>query len=107
MSVPHTHVFANNLLFDESTGDYAGFDEEEPTSRSGGKTQVVELLLVRDMNCDVLSIFFLLVHVLITATFIHCVFAHVQANHGQKCVVMVKRRDYRYKRSVIASSSDS
>lgn len=46
LSVPRTHVFANNLLFDENSGEYAGFDEEEPTSRSGGKTKVIELLLV-------------------------------------------------------------
>jgi phosphoserine phosphatase len=25
-------------------GDYAGFEEEEPTSRSGGKGEVVEML---------------------------------------------------------------
>ena len=35
--VPPDRVFANRLRFDPATGAYAGFDPDEPTSRSGGK----------------------------------------------------------------------
>ena len=40
LDIPISHVFANNLLFDDS-GKYAGFDPEEFTSRSGGKKEAV------------------------------------------------------------------
>lgn len=41
-----TNVFANRLLFDDGTesGQFLGFDESEPTSESGGKRKVLELL---------------------------------------------------------------
>jgi phosphoserine phosphatase len=42
LGIPVSHVFANNLLFDdENGGSYAGFDPEEFTSRSGGKREAV------------------------------------------------------------------
>lgn len=40
LGVPHDHIYANNILFD-SEGAYAGFDDTEPTSRSGGKAEAV------------------------------------------------------------------
>lgn len=40
LGIPKGHVFANNLLF-EGEGEYAGFDPEEFTSRSGGKREAV------------------------------------------------------------------
>jgi phosphoserine phosphatase len=40
LDIPLDRVFANNLLFDDK-GNYAGFDENEPTSRAGGKAVVV------------------------------------------------------------------
>lgn len=43
LGVPTENIFANQLLFDTS-GDFAGFDVNEPTSRSGGKPTAVELL---------------------------------------------------------------
>ena len=41
---PLERVYANNLLFDEATGKYVGFDVAEPTSRAGGKGVVVGML---------------------------------------------------------------
>ena len=43
LSIPVGNVFANRLLFN-ADGSYAGFDEEEMTSDSGGKGRVVEYL---------------------------------------------------------------
>jgi hypothetical protein len=41
LHIPSENVFANTLLFDDD-GEFKGFDESEPTSRSGGKAKVVE-----------------------------------------------------------------
>jgi phosphoserine phosphatase len=43
LSIPLSHVHANQLLFGED-GSYAGFDAEEYTSRSGGKAEAVKAL---------------------------------------------------------------
>lgn len=43
LELPDGRVFANTLLFHED-GTYAGFDENEPTSRSGGKGVVIARL---------------------------------------------------------------
>jgi len=43
LSIPQHRIFANNLLFDQS-GSFSGFDDEEFTSRDGGKARVVEHL---------------------------------------------------------------
>ena len=43
LNIPITNVFANKLLFN-TDGTYAGFDENEMTSDSGGKGLVVEYL---------------------------------------------------------------
>ncbi|XP_028131477.1 phosphoserine phosphatase [Diabrotica virgifera virgifera] len=40
LQIPLDHVFANRLKF-YFTGEFAGFDENEPTSRSGGKAVVI------------------------------------------------------------------
>ena len=40
LKVPRDNIFANTILFDEA-GEYAGFDEEAFTSRSGGKAKAV------------------------------------------------------------------
>ncbi|CAL4979383.1 unnamed protein product [Urochloa decumbens] len=41
LGIPAENVIANQLLFGPS-GEYAGFDPTEPTSRSGGKAQAVQ-----------------------------------------------------------------
>lgn len=43
LNIPLKNVFANRLLFNND-GSYAGFDEEEMTSDSGGKGRVIEHL---------------------------------------------------------------
>lgn len=41
LDIPLTNIFANQLLFGGS-GEFLGFDENEPTSRSGGKAVAVQ-----------------------------------------------------------------
>eukprot|EP00386_Alphamonas_edax_P005030 GDKI01015797.1.p1 GENE.GDKI01015797.1~~GDKI01015797.1.p1 ORF type:complete len:247 (+),score=82.47 GDKI01015797.1:91-831(+) len=41
LEIPKARIYANRLLFDEESGAYKGFDREEPTSRDGGKAEVV------------------------------------------------------------------
>lgn len=43
LGIPHSNVFANRILFDED-GSYLGFDEDQLTSRSGGKGAVIQML---------------------------------------------------------------
>ena len=43
LNIPVSNVFANQLLF-KADGSYAGFDENEMTSVSGGKGRVIEYL---------------------------------------------------------------
>ncbi|KAL4716675.1 hypothetical protein ACJJTC_004794 [Scirpophaga incertulas] len=43
LDIPLSNIFANRLKF-YFNGEYAGFDENEPTSRSGGKGLVVRRL---------------------------------------------------------------
>ncbi|KAJ0890139.1 putative phosphoserine phosphatase [Helianthus annuus] len=43
LGVPTENIFANQLLFNDS-GEFTGFDVNEPTSRSGGKPTAVELI---------------------------------------------------------------
>ncbi|CAK9802483.1 Phosphoserine phosphatase [Anthophora plagiata] len=43
LDIPLENVFANRLKF-YFTGEYAGFDEAQPTADSGGKTKVIEYL---------------------------------------------------------------
>lgn len=43
LNIPLKNVFANQLLFNED-GSYAGFDENEMTSDSGGKGRAIEYL---------------------------------------------------------------
>ena len=45
LNIPLTRVFANNLLFDDVSGAYKGFDPNEPTSRAGGKAVVIGKLI--------------------------------------------------------------
>jgi len=51
LGVPPERVFANSILFKDGAGEvagagaYAGFDEREPTSRDGGKADVVRALV--------------------------------------------------------------
>ncbi|KAK7102521.1 phosphoserine phosphatase-like [Littorina saxatilis] len=42
LNIPHESIFANRLVF--KNGQYSGFDPEEPTSESGGKTRVTGML---------------------------------------------------------------
>lgn len=41
LGIPRENIFANQLLFG-SSGEFLGFDANEPTSRSGGKATAVE-----------------------------------------------------------------
>ncbi|CAL1687597.1 unnamed protein product [Lasius platythorax] len=43
LNIPPENIYANRLKF-YFTGEYAGFDENQPTSRSGGKAEVIEYL---------------------------------------------------------------
>ncbi|CAH1098656.1 unnamed protein product [Psylliodes chrysocephalus] len=43
LQIPYEHIFANKLKFYFS-GEFAGFDENEPTSKSGGKALVINHL---------------------------------------------------------------
>ncbi|XP_078447277.1 3-phosphoserine phosphatase [Wolffia australiana] len=40
LGIPRENIFANRLLF-RSSGEFDGFDEAEPTSRSGGKASAI------------------------------------------------------------------
>eukprot|EP00127_Corallochytrium_limacisporum_P001558 Clim_evm11s66 gene=Clim_evmTU11s66 len=44
LNIPKGNVHANNLLFNED-GSYKGFDESEPTSRSGGKPKALQSII--------------------------------------------------------------
>lgn len=41
LGIPPENIFANQLLFG-SSGEFVGFDVNEPTSRSGGKATAVQ-----------------------------------------------------------------
>ncbi|GMN54281.1 hypothetical protein TIFTF001_023417 [Ficus carica] len=41
LGIPPANIFANQLLFG-SSGEFIGFDKDEPTSRSGGKAKAVQ-----------------------------------------------------------------
>lgn len=43
INVPLTNVYANRLKF-YFNGEYAGFDETQPTADSGGKGRIISLL---------------------------------------------------------------
>ncbi|XP_022194688.1 phosphoserine phosphatase isoform X2 [Nilaparvata lugens] len=43
LNIPLQNIYANKLKF-YLTGEYAGFDENEPTSKSGGKGEVIRIL---------------------------------------------------------------
>ncbi|XP_024875909.1 phosphoserine phosphatase [Temnothorax curvispinosus] len=43
LNIPPENIYANRLKF-FFTGEYAGFDESQPTSKSGGKGEVVRLI---------------------------------------------------------------
>lgn len=46
LNIPLQNIYANRLKF-FLNGDYAGFEEEEPTSRSGGKAEVIGQLKIQ------------------------------------------------------------
>ncbi|XP_034025224.1 phosphoserine phosphatase [Thalassophryne amazonica] len=46
LNIPLDHVFANRLKF-YFNGEYAGFDESQPTAESGGKGKVISILKER------------------------------------------------------------
>lgn len=43
LSIPKANIFANRIIFDDVTGEYKGFDKDEPTSRDGGKPKVLRM----------------------------------------------------------------
>jgi hypothetical protein len=56
LHVPKERIYANNLLFKDS-GEFAGFDASEPTSRSGGKAKVIEK--IKEVTCSTSFLIFL------------------------------------------------
>ena len=46
LDIPRARVYANLLQFDAATGEYAGFDAAEFTSRSGGKAAAIREIKV-------------------------------------------------------------
>lgn len=46
LGIPRGNIYANRILFSEQ-GKYIGFDEAEPTSRSGGKPRVLGQLKMK------------------------------------------------------------
>jgi phosphoserine phosphatase len=44
LNIDENHVIANILIFDDTTGEYIGFDETQPTSRSGGKALALQYI---------------------------------------------------------------
>lgn len=55
LNIPLSNVFANTLLFTED-GKYKGFDEEKPTSDSGGKGKAIASILTRKQYRHVVMI---------------------------------------------------
>ena len=53
LNIPHTHVFAVDLEFDE-TGCYAGYASNSPLTRSGGKRDVI--LKVQEVSSNILYV---------------------------------------------------
>jgi len=43
LNIPIENIFANTIFFNEN-GEYSSFDANEPTSKDGGKPQVVQML---------------------------------------------------------------
>lgn len=43
LNIPLENIFANKLKF-YYTGEYAGFDENQPTAENGGKVKVIKYL---------------------------------------------------------------
>jgi phosphoserine phosphatase len=43
LGIPKENIYANKLKFYHD-GTYAGFDEDQPTSRSGGKSKVIQTI---------------------------------------------------------------
>lgn len=55
LNIPHGNVYANTLLFKDD-GSYAGFDETEFTSRSGGKARAVQAIIDLHQFTDLVMI---------------------------------------------------
>ena len=55
LAIPTERIFANRLLFHAATGDFAGFDDKEYTSRSGGKATAIRALKVGGVNMCMLE----------------------------------------------------
>ncbi|XP_067684192.1 uncharacterized protein [Haliotis asinina] len=55
LSIPTENIFANQLKF-SFTGEYAGFDEDQPTSDSGGKPRVMQMIKDRHKDSKLVMI---------------------------------------------------
>eukprot|EP00124_Ichthyophonus_hoferi_P001483 Ihof_evm8s78 gene=Ihof_evmTU8s78 len=55
LGIPHSQVYANNLLFNEE-GEFLGHHEKEMTARSGGKTRTVNYLIVQKGHTGIVMI---------------------------------------------------
>jgi phosphoserine phosphatase len=45
LNIPIENIFANTIVFDKN-GEYESFDATEPTSKDGGKPQVVQMYVL-------------------------------------------------------------
>ncbi|XP_075221219.1 phosphoserine phosphatase isoform X2 [Lycorma delicatula] len=55
LNIPLQNIFANKLKF-YLNGEYGGFDENEPTSRNGGKAEVMSILKKTHGYCNLVMI---------------------------------------------------
>ncbi|RXG52758.1 Phosphoserine phosphatase [Armadillidium vulgare] len=55
LQIPLENIYANRLKF-YFDGSYAGFDESQPTSRSGGKAEVIRIMKERNGYASVVMI---------------------------------------------------
>lgn len=55
LGISMTNVFANKLMF-YFNGEYAGFDTNQPTSRSGGKGEAISIIRKNHGDCNITMI---------------------------------------------------
>ncbi|XP_055694595.1 phosphoserine phosphatase isoform X1 [Lutzomyia longipalpis] len=54
LGIPVENIYANKLFFTYK-GDYAGFDTNQPTSRSGGKAEAIAKIKARANETDIIT----------------------------------------------------
>jgi phosphoserine phosphatase len=56
LRIPLDRVYANTILFKGGSGGYAGFDTSAPTSRDGGKAEVMRILRAKHNYASIVVI---------------------------------------------------